>query len=307
MKVSDIVTCGQLACILEVSSPKPGNVSRFKDFEDTKFEHFAAACIGIGEALRLASGRGIAIGSGEMDASGLRLGALIRKAVEDSRGWHSGGNTNLGTTILLIPLAAAAGISLAVHGEIKNNVLRDGIDRLVRESTFQDTIELYQAIRYARPGGLGRVERLDVTDKTVDIEIKEKDVNLYRIFSISREEDSIARELVTKMAITFEVGYPTLMEAYNRGEEVSRCIQLTFFEILSRYPDTLIARKNGRAVAHEISREAKSIKAGGLLDEKVLAFDDKLRSRGNKLNPGVTADLVASSLNVALLNGLKVR
>ncbi|MEE9594999.1 MAG: triphosphoribosyl-dephospho-CoA synthase, partial [Candidatus Hydrothermarchaeales archaeon] len=119
MDVRYIVTAGQLACILEATCPKPGNVSRYHDFEDTSFEHFLAGSVGIGEALKLATERGVAVGSGKMPFSELRLGTLIRKSVEDSRSWHTGGNTNLGTIILLVPLAAAAGVSLAVHKDIE--------------------------------------------------------------------------------------------------------------------------------------------------------------------------------------------
>ncbi|MFQ5815043.1 MAG: triphosphoribosyl-dephospho-CoA synthase [Candidatus Hydrothermarchaeaceae archaeon] len=306
MDADDIVACGQLACILEATCPKPGNVSRFRDFGDTTFEHFMAGCIGTGEALRQAVGRGVAVGAGKMSSSELRLGTWIRKAVEDSRSWHTGGNTNLGTIMLFVPLAAAAGISLAVHKGIENQTLRTGVDKLIRESTFVDTVEFYQAIRIANPGGMGHVKRYDITSESAKAEIEADDVNLYRIFSLSKA-DSIAKELVTKMAITFEVGYPVLREAYEKGGNISQCILRVFFEILSRHPDTLIARKNGLEVARGITRDAQSILEEGLEGERIRAFDEKLRSRWNRLNPGTTADLVASSLNVALLNGLKVR
>ncbi len=306
MDADDIAACGQLACILEVSCHKPGNVSRFKDFQDTTFEHFMAGCVGLGVSMRQAAERGIEVGSGRLNASQARLGALMKKAIVDSRSLHVGRNTNLGTIMLLIPLSAAAGVSLASRKGIENQALRDGVDKLIRGSTFVDTVELYQAIRLASPGGMGHVKRYDIGSESAKSEIEAEDVNLYKIFRVSRS-DSIGKELVTKMAVTFEVGYPSLLKAYDSGATTSQGVMRAFFEILSRHPDSLIARKNGLNVARRITAEARSILKRGLAEEKVMLFDEKLRSRGNRLNPGTTADLVASSLAVALLNGMKVR
>ena len=51
-----IARCAQLAMCLEVSSsPKPGNIDRFSDYEDTRYEHFlASASAGIILSLRKA-------------------------------------------------------------------------------------------------------------------------------------------------------------------------------------------------------------------------------------------------------------
>ncbi|MEM2793636.1 MAG: triphosphoribosyl-dephospho-CoA synthase, partial [Candidatus Methanomethylicia archaeon] len=49
------------------------------------------------------------------------------------------------------------------------------------------------------------------------------------------------------------------------------------------------------------------LNAGGLLTEDgkrmIWSFDRELRNEGNKLNPGSTADLVASSIMISLLIG----
>src|SRR5205823_6047305 len=47
----DVATAGQLACLLEVSAPKPGNVSPFASFRDTTYEDFLASAAAIGPAL----------------------------------------------------------------------------------------------------------------------------------------------------------------------------------------------------------------------------------------------------------------
>src|SRR5207253_154562 len=88
----DVATAGQLACLLEVSAPKPGNVSPFASFRDTTYEDFLASAAAIGPALA---------GAGQRS-----LGATIRAAAEATARWAPS-NTNLGLVLLLAPLARA--------------------------------------------------------------------------------------------------------------------------------------------------------------------------------------------------------
>ncbi len=304
MEPKDIAAKVQLACMMEATCFKPGNVSRYRDFEDTKYEHFLAGCAAMGAPLEQAAERGFGIGSGTMHPSQAGIGSLIRKSIKESRRWHGGGNTNLGSAMLLVPLSAAAGVSIARHGAIVNDAMRESVGILIAESTSEDSIDLYLAIREAKPGGLGAVDRLDVWSDSSIAEIRARRLNLKSVFELSKQ-DSIARELLTGMEISFEIGYPTFVKGEERNDSCGSVLR-AFFEILARVPDSLIARKNGIELAREISAEAKRILDGGLEQSRVAAFDERLRSRGNRLNPGTTADLVASSLAVALLNGVNI-
>src|SRR5207253_1895873 len=88
-----VAAAAQLACLLEVSAPKPGNVSPFAGFRDASYEDFLASAAAIGPALTAAGER--------------PLGATIRAAVEATARWVPS-NTNLGLVLLLAPLARAA-------------------------------------------------------------------------------------------------------------------------------------------------------------------------------------------------------
>src|ERR671922_2475105 len=90
---ADVAAAAQLACLLEVSAPKPGNVSPGRHFHDTRYEDFLASAVAIGPALAAAGRR--------------PLGATIRAAVEATARWTRS-NTNLGVMLLLAPLARAA-------------------------------------------------------------------------------------------------------------------------------------------------------------------------------------------------------
>ena len=98
MNPTYISRCAQLAMLLEVSAtPKPGNVDRDHDFDDTKYEHFLASAIGVGPIFER-----VAIAK-------KGIGSFIRDSVEESIRWQSGGNAHFGAFLLLVPLVMAAG------------------------------------------------------------------------------------------------------------------------------------------------------------------------------------------------------
>ena len=89
----DVGALASLACILEASAPKPGNVSPAHSFRDMTFADLAVSAIAIGPALSSAGTE--------------PLGTTISQALEDTRRWVRT-NTNLGMVLLLAPLARAA-------------------------------------------------------------------------------------------------------------------------------------------------------------------------------------------------------
>src|SRR5256885_10183353 len=56
-QAADVAAAAQLACLLEASAPKPGNVSPFASFRDATYEDFLASAAAIGPALLMAGER----------------------------------------------------------------------------------------------------------------------------------------------------------------------------------------------------------------------------------------------------------
>lgn len=290
-----VIEAAQLACILDATVPKPGNVSRHHDFADTKYEHFLASGIAIGEAVSKAFEFGKSVEKNKKEKKPM-LGKLILRAVEDSKELHRGKNTNLGIAMLLIPLAAALGMSR----KIKNlNELRSRVDFLIKNSTPQDTVYLYRAVRLSG-AEVGRSERFDVNAPDIEKKVLKKNMNLHKVFKIA-SWDTIARELATGMEITFNISYPALLKEFKKANDISKAALRAFFVLLSKVPDTLIERKKGRKAAEEVSKKAGEILKAGLKEEDVRRFDAMLRKEGNALNPGTTADLICASLMMLLL------
>ncbi|MEM3586892.1 MAG: triphosphoribosyl-dephospho-CoA synthase [Candidatus Jordarchaeaceae archaeon] len=310
-EVSSLIQqCAILAVLLEVSGyPKPGNVHRFHNTPKTRYEHFLAGAVAIGPSIKESALNGYLVASGEININEANVGKHILKAVKDTSNWQYGGNVNLGTVLLFVPLAVAAGMTFFADKIIVDE-LRRNVEEVMKNTTSIDTLNVYEAIGIAHPGGLGKVEKFDVTNKSSKALIKEKGTSLQDVFRISAEWDDISKEWVTGMKITFELGYPTFLKVYSETGDVNIATVHTFLTILSKNPDSLIQRKSGKKKAFEISKKASEIlEEGGLLKERGEALcwklDRELQVFKGKLNPGTTADLTASSIFVALLEGFR--
>ncbi len=305
-----VAECLQLAVLLEVSAyPKPGNVHRTADFEGTRYEHFLASAVALGLHFKASAEKGVRTHNGRIGLDKVGVGKTIKEAVVDVVSWQHGGNTVLGSIILLIPVAAAAGITFA-EGKFSIHKLRRNLKSVVESTTPEDAVRLFEAISVAHPGGLGKAPELDVTEAASKKKLIEAMVSLYQVFKISAPWDSISSEWVNDYHITFDIGRPFFAQQLEQTRDINVATVHTFLKILSEVPDTLIARKAGTTKAKEVSNRARKVlESGGLITSKgkdaLLKFDAQLRASAHKLNPGTTADITSAVLALAILSGFR--
>ena len=247
----------------------------------------------------------------EVAASQLHLGETIRAAVTSVNAWQHGGNTLLGSILLLSPIAAAAGMTPIENNLYPPSELRKNIKAVAEATTPSDAVAVYEAIRIARPSGLaGKAPALDVNDPSSLRRILEDRVTLYEVFKISAPYDAVAREWVENYPLTFEIGLPYFRQQLAEGNNLTTAIVHTFLQILATVPDTLIVRKAGLEKAKDVSTKAERIlNLGGLATsrgrEQLALFDSELRRVTNQQNPGTTADIIAAIIAVNILNGYR--
>jgi len=305
-----VSSCLQLAVLLEVSAyPKPGNVHRTADFQGTRYEHFLASAVAVAPHFGHAAERGVSVSCGRLRLDEVEVGKIIKEAVLGMSAWQHGGNTLLGSIILLVPMAVAAGTTLA-QGKFSVVKLRKNLKQVTESTTPLDAVSVYDAIEIAKPGGLGKAPKLDVGDKSSREKILEEKVGLFEVFEISSPWDSVSSEWVKNCPITFNIGYPYLTKQLEETKDVNTATVHTFLKILSEVPDTLIARKTGSTKAKIVSAQAKQIlEMGGLTTSKgrkmLQELDRRLHDSKHQLNPGTTADLTAAALALAILNGYR--
>jgi triphosphoribosyl-dephospho-CoA synthase len=261
--------------VLEVTACKPGNVHRFRDFEDLTYLDFILSAAAIAPVIERAAELGV--------------GATVLEAIRQTRRFVQT-NTNLGIALLLAPLAAVP----------RDVPFHQGIEPVLHELTVADARAVYEAIRLAQPGGLGKVADQDIA--------LEPTQTLRQVMALAAERDLVARQYVNGFQEVLQLGVPALREGLQRGWGFEQAVIYCQLHLLRDHPDTLIIRKCGRAVAAEASRRAANGLELGWPEKRkgrtcVRNLDQWLRAVGHERNPGTTADLVTASLFVALREG----
>lgn len=301
--------CLELAILLEVSTHKPGNVSVVTNFENTRYEHFLASAVAARPFFELAAERGISVSEGEIRSADVGVGQIIRNCVADIDSWQHGGNTLLGTVILLAPIAVAGGMTLT-DGMFEASKLRRNVKVTVESTTPNDAVNVYEALKIAKPSGLGKAPKLDVNDPMSTRRILDEKVTLFQVFQIAEKYDAVCSEWVHGYPVVFDLAYPFFAKQIADGDDLTQATLHTFLKVLAQHPDTFIARKTSLEQAKEVSAEANQVLSlGGLETSKgrrrLKEFDAKLRMSSNLLNPGTTADITAAALAICTLSGYR--
>jgi triphosphoribosyl-dephospho-CoA synthase len=266
----------EVACLLEVTATKPGNVHRYADLPGLRLSDFLLSAAAIAGPIDDARPRGV--------------GAIVLAAIEATRQVVST-NTNLGMVLLLAPLAAVP------DGED----LAPGVERVLANTTVDDACLVYRAIQLAQPGGMGKVAEQDLGAVPT--------VTLRQAMVLAAERDLIARQYANGFREVLGEGVPALREALRNSQPLETAIVSAYLHLLARHPDSLISRKYGAEIALEVSRRAAAIIAAGWPENEEARcrcdeFDRWLRDPKRRYNPGTTADLVTAAVYAGLRSGV---
>ncbi len=296
-----LLSCG---IALEVSGyPKPGNVHRLKNYKDIWFEDFILTSIVAVPWILKAIKRGYGLALSRKYK--YVIGDIVYNVLHNSMKLSGGGNTCLGSMLLLTPLALSIGYLIKTHvGKLDNprDTAITATDIVKKHSTTYDALEFYKAVRKASPK---YIRPSDYTSKYPNVwnrrykeEIVKNNYRLWDILLFSSSRDLVAREIVE--------GYPRSLNALryfvaclNSKEVFNECTVRTYLYILSNNIDTVIAREHGVDVAEYVSSRAKEILeyVGDKRFYNLLRdFDKELHDR--KINPGAVADIVVSTLSL---------
>ncbi len=269
-----------MSMLLEVSAnPKPGNVDREHDFDDLRYEDFLISSASSFPVFLKIAGNEIGIGEG------------VYRLVETTSEIHKAGNVHFGAFLLLSPLVYAS-------GDVKEAF------EAVKSTSHLDSIFVKRAFDAIKPRVMDS-ENLDLKDD-VERMLEERKMSLYEWMKLAPEENFIAGEYVNGFRLS-AYGAEMLPELLETEKDVSRATVLLYMKFLSQHPDPLIIAKKGTEFAEKVRDMAGDylelyLKTGNLAVFE--EFDRKLLSM--KANPGSVADLVISSLFVALCRGLEV-
>jgi triphosphoribosyl-dephospho-CoA synthase len=273
--VPDVGLYAQVACIWEATARKPGNVTPYHSFEDLTYLDFLMSAAAIAPVMATACQRGV--------------GATVLEAVRSTAA-VAASNTNLGIILLLAPLAAVP----------PGQDLQIGVQKVLAGLTVEASRLVYEAIRMAAPGGLGKAPEQDIH--------LEPTRPLGDVMALAAPRDLVARQYVDGFAEVFDDGLTALLTGLQRTGCIEGAIITAHLQLMASHPDSLIGRKCGHDVAQEAALRAREVldddwprrrEARTALEE----LDTWLRADGNARNPGTTADLVTACLFSALRQG----
>lgn len=276
-----VAQCAQLAMLLELSSsPKPGNVDRCHDFSEIKFSDFLVSAVSAYPVFRRAA----------LELAG--VGSLILQGVRSWEAWNLHSNTHFGSLALMIPLACAAG-----GGAGRD--LRDGLARVLQQSSVEDAVHFYRAFLLAG-ARVADVNEFSLKDPDAELRLRREGRTLLDLMKLSQGHDLIALEWSTNFERSFLLADRLAERIGESGPNDG--IVLTFLEALYAVPDSLICAKFGAERAMQVS-----LQAGEALRDETLGAAKKmdLELLAEDVNPGSTADLIAASLFISLLRGLR--
>jgi triphosphoribosyl-dephospho-CoA synthase len=269
-----ISAAATLASIYEATAHKPGNVHPEASFDDaTCYSEFVQSAVVVGPILAHAGSWGV--------------GKTVLMCVEQTR-TAVRTNTNLGTVLLLAPLAAVP----------EGQSLADGIGQVLGQLNSEDTENVYEAIAASSAGGLGHTAQADVFDPAPPL-------SLVEAMQLAADRDLIAKQYVNNFATVFDCAARWIEAGVEEEWNLNEAIIFTHLRLMASYPDSLIRRKCNLKVAEEASERAASVMQAGRPREAAYNralddFDRWLRADGHRRNPGTTADLIAAGLFVLL-------
>lgn len=270
-------TLARWVCIAEATAPKAGNVHPNARFADMTYQSFLDSALAI---------------EPELDqAAKLGVGQTVFNCVGATRA-KVGSNTNLGIVLLLTPMCAT----------LAHEPWEQGVRRVLANMIHRDASLVYEAIRMAEPGGLGRVDEGDVHLPPA--------MSLLEAMQLAADRDAVARQYVSDFQQVIHQVAPSLANHRRQGLSLLDAIVKTHLELIAS-GDTLIQRKCGSAMMRQAGDMAQSTLAAGwpatpTSRQRWDMLDTWLRADGNRRNPGASADLVTAGLFAAVrLNQLR--
>jgi triphosphoribosyl-dephospho-CoA synthase len=295
-----------LSIILEASSRKAGNVFPGVSFSDMHYEDFVRSAMAIGPVLDQAGRVG--------------TGRLIYRAVEATRS-SVGINTNLGTLLLLVPMAVALHQSQQAQNKQASNKqasnkqlqtvtpsqLKNATRKVLQQLDKSDSQWVYKAIVLASPGGLGSSDKMDVRNSKAPDDLLEA-------MRLASPLDWIARSYANNFEELFQEIAPAILQEVQDCGDTSEGVRRFQVRWLAKHGDSLVLRKQGEHENQQLMLRAAKVASAldalsdqerqqlvvAQFEKQWLQLDRWLRAKGNRRNPGTTADLIAAALFVLL-------
>ncbi len=262
--------------LLEVSAnPKSGNVDREHDYPDMRYEHFIFSAL---------KSYPVFLKSAKREQN---IGELILDAVKRSSA-QTGKNLHFGSFLLMVPLVYS--------WEGNPQEITSKAVSSIKNTDFKESLAVMEAFNLLGARVMD-AHQLSMRDKDTEKALREEKLNLYQWMNRAPPGNIIAQELTNGYKHSLR-GSRLVRGFMEEENDINSAVVLTYHTLLSELPDPLIISKHGEEVAEEVMEKAEK----ALEKRDFEALDEEFISR--EINPGTIADLISSSIFLALAEGL---
>ena len=163
---------------------------------------------------------------------GMDIGTKIYESVKSSVD-VVGCNTNLGIILLCTPIVQS------LYLDEKHRFSRENLKKTILDIDHKQTKKIYEAINIANAGGMGEKDEYDIK-KSGNCNFK-----LYEAMKYASSYDDIANEFYCFFDNIINNFSPFWRICFNKMNNDESATTATFLSLLSKRPDSLIARKYG--------------------------------------------------------------
>ena len=195
-------------CELDIQSLKPGNISVYSGGKDLSVDDFLNSA---------------KVSAEPITEPNISLGRRILNAVSTTQKAVNT-NTNLGMVLLMAPLVQAKLEQNETEG------IEQALTKVLLATSLEDAELVYQAIRIAKPGGMGERNNQDVS--------QEPSVSLLNTMKIAAEWDLIAAQYSNNYSDIFTFGVPRFLKLMEQWEDEKWATTGLFMSFLAHYPDS---------------------------------------------------------------------
>jgi triphosphoribosyl-dephospho-CoA synthase len=260
--------------------PKPGGVTRVYSHDDKSVYNFIANNLAFCTTIPTYI-------SGILDEDCI-LGKVYEYIVHVLRRYGLRTNTSMGSWVLHIPLIISS-LSIKEDDFTIQELVRQGV-KITENTDSCDTRGYFEFLRFYSPSHLGRLAKggIDVTSMYNALP------SYVDVVKFAGQSDIVHRELYTGYTISLEA-YSTIKNLMNDETVFEDAVSKTVTVLLSKYPDSLIARKYGSRAALKVRRLAELVVEGMVSQEELDRY-----MRSNRFNPGSILDIVSTGISLFL-------
>ncbi len=204
-------------------------------------------------------------------------------------------NTSMGSWVLHTPIILSAKILGESRRPNIEAIVNSSIE-LIKSASSCDAKGYFELLRYYSPSHLGKLRKGGIDAKEMEgIDLP----SFYNIVKRAGQGDIVHKELIQ--------GYPVSLEAsksisllVKKGLNFEESVYQTVLRLMSKYLDTLIARKYGIRIALRVLKSAKLVLENKLRYQEMESF-----MRSNNLNPGSILDIVSMGITFYFIENLE--